>query len=130
MMQRKVSKEMYEVKVKKTFSAAHRLTNYEGECANLHGHTWEVEVTYRSENLDEHGMVADFFEIKPELEKVLNRFDHRNINEVEPFDKISPTSENIAKYIYDELLIKHQKVKVHSVRVSESSSASATFFGE
>jgi 6-pyruvoyltetrahydropterin/6-carboxytetrahydropterin synthase len=120
---------MFEIKVRTSFSAAHRLTGYEGKCANLHGHTWRVEVAFRSGRLDDRGMVADFYEIKPALTEVVEKFDHKYINDIEPFDKISPTSENLAEYFFDRLKEKNEIAeKIFSVTVSESESTSATYF--
>lgn len=121
---------MFEIKVKTSFSAAHRLTNYEGKCANLHGHTWKIEATFRSGTLDDKGMVADFYDIKPALAVICDQLDHKYINEVTPFDEISPTSENIAKFIYEELA-KNEIFGslLHCITVAESELTAATYFG-
>lgn len=89
---------MYEVKKRLEISAAHSLSlDYESKCTNLHGHNWIVDVYLRSETLDKNGMIMDFTHIKS---KILDRFDHKVINEVVDFN---PTAENLAKYICDEL---------------------------
>ena len=89
---------MYKVKKRLEISAAHRLTlDYESKCTNLHGHNWIVDVYLKSETLNEKGMIMDFTHIK---KKILDKFDHRVINEVVDFN---PTAENLAKYICDEL---------------------------
>ncbi|MDY3031652.1 MAG: 6-carboxytetrahydropterin synthase QueD [Clostridia bacterium] len=89
---------MYKVKKRLEISAAHRLTlDYESKCTNLHGHNWIVDVYLKSETLNENGMIMDFTHIK---KKILDKFDHRVINEVVDFN---PTAENLAKYICDEL---------------------------
>lgn len=94
---------MYELKVISSFSAAHHLLNYEGECENQHGHNWKVEVYIKGENLDKSNILVDFKVLKKELNKVLDYLDHKDLNELEVFKNISPSSEIIAKYIYDEL---------------------------
>ena len=94
---------MYELKVISSFSAAHHLLNYEGECENQHGHNWKVEVFVFVLNLDKSNILVDFKVLKRELKKVLDRLDHKDINELEEFRNISPSSEILAKFIYDEM---------------------------
>ncbi len=105
----------YELTVKGHFDAAHHLYGYPGECRHLHGHTWDVEVTVAGEDLDGIGIVYDFKSLKADLATVLERYDHVLINEVEPFDTISPTAENLARVICEQL----QQVVDVRVRVSE-----------
>lgn len=105
----------YELTVKSHFDAAHHLYDYPGECRNLHGHTWDIEVTVAGEELDGIGIVYDFKSLKADLATVLERYDHVLINEVEPFDTISPTAENLARVICEQL----QQVVDVRVRVSE-----------
>ena len=109
---------MYKLAVTSKFSAAHRLINHPGECANIHGHNWTVQVTVGSEEVDENGMVVDLVELKNTIDDCVDQFDHKVINDVPPFDSINPTSENIAKYLFD-FISEKIKVKVSSVRVSE-----------
>lgn len=94
---------MYRVRTFMYFSSAHNLRNYNGNCENLHGHNWKVEVFLESEKLDEIGMLVDFKILKSELKKILNCLDHKYINEIEYFKTVNPTSENMARYIYKEL---------------------------
>lgn len=105
----------YELTVKGHFDAAHHLYGYPGECRNLHGHTWDVEVTVAGTELDEIGIVYDFKTLKGDLGRVLGDYDHVLINEVEPFDRISPTAENLARVICERL----QQVVDPRVRVTE-----------
>jgi len=118
---------MYEVKVIDQFSAAHKLREYEGKCENLHGHNWKVEVCVRGEKLDKIGMVIDFKELKAVLGKVLGELDHCYLNDLSYFKKVNPTSENIAKFIFDNL--KLAKLSASSVSVWESSNSCATYCG-
>ena len=83
------------------FSASHSLSDYSGDCARIHGHNWGVRVYYEFESTDENGLTADFLELKGRLEgAVLPRFDHRHLNDIPPFDRVNPTSENLAAEIY------------------------------
>ncbi|MHB9002505.1 MAG: 6-carboxytetrahydropterin synthase QueD [Coriobacteriia bacterium] len=94
---------MYELTVKGHFDAAHSLRDYPGECCELHGHTWDVEATVQGEKLDSIGIVYDFKRLKADLSAVLDRFDHGFLNEIEPFDTLNPTAENLARVVYEAL---------------------------
>jgi len=88
---------MYELKYQHKFSAAHHLENYKGECSNVHGHTWIVDILVRTESLN-NDMVLDFKDIKKVID---DRFDHKDINTMVTYN---PTAENISKDIYDLIL--------------------------
>lgn len=84
-----------------TFDAAHFLPGHSGKCKDLHGHTYTLEVTVRRKGRatistgSSEGMVIDFVELEEIVRShVINRWDHKNINEVEPW---RPTAENMAK---------------------------------
>lgn len=112
---------VYELTVRSHFDAAHALRDYPGECRRLHGHTWDVEVTVAGEQLDEIEIVYDFKRLKADLAAVIDRFDHAFLNEIPPFDTISPTAENLARVIYDELdRVVDRIVSVVEVAVWES----------
>ena len=90
---------MYELTVEATFAAAHNLREYQGECERLHGHNWRVEVCVAAEGLDRLGMVMDFRDLKAALDGVLQELDHTYLNDVPPFDKSNPTTENLCRHI-------------------------------
>jgi 6-pyruvoyltetrahydropterin/6-carboxytetrahydropterin synthase len=94
---------MYQVSVEKHFDAAHFLRGYKGKCEALHGHRFRVVVKLRASQVDDIGMAYDFTELKRRLGDIISRFDHTCLNDVPPFDKINPSSENIASTIYSEL---------------------------
>jgi len=94
---------MYQVSVEGHFDAAHYLRDYGGKCENLHGHRFKVVVSLKATKLNEIGLAYDFVELKRHLSEVLTRFDHTSLNDVPPFDKLNPSSENIAVTIYDQL---------------------------
>jgi len=118
---------MFEIKVESDFSSAHRLREYKGKCEELHGHNWKVEVFMESEKLDKSGMVTDFKKIKKLLNEVLKKLDHTFLNDIPYFKKVNPTSENIAKYIFDKLQVKDKKLKLKKVTVWESDTSAASF---
>jgi 6-pyruvoyltetrahydropterin/6-carboxytetrahydropterin synthase len=119
---------MFEVKVIGEFSAAHNLREYHGSCEELHGHNWKVEVIVSGKRLDKAGMVIDFKKLKSRMNEVLNKLDHKHINRLEYFKRVNPTSENIAKYIFDNL--RPLTANLKSVTVWESDNSSATYYRE
>ncbi|MDD5407154.1 MAG: 6-carboxytetrahydropterin synthase QueD, partial [Candidatus Cloacimonas acidaminovorans] len=92
---------MFYLNVIDTFSAAHLLRGYEGACSKLHGHNWKVRVCVKTKEQDEIGMAMDFGVLKTILSNILNNLDHSYLNEIVPFTERNPTSENLAKYIYE-----------------------------
>lgn len=112
---------MYELTVKGHFDAAHALRGYEGECRNLHGHTWDVEATVAGDRLDDVGIVYDFKRLKGDLGAVLGIYDHTYLNEVVPFDALTPTAENLARVVFDALQARvGPEVRLVEVAVWES----------
>ena len=112
---------MYQVSVEHHFDAAHFLREYHGKCENLHGHRFGVIVTLETDTLDETGLAYDFVELKKHLNDVLSTFDHACVNDVPPFDAMNPSSENIARTIYDRLKAKVPgRVRLSRVEVWES----------
>jgi len=120
---------MFEVVVHSHFASAHNLRGYKGKCEELHGHNWKVAVRVASETLDSLGMVLDFGELKKELQKIMEKLDHKYLNDIPPFDRLNPSSENIAQFIFRELTnaINREGRRVSSVSVWESDSSAATF---
>ena len=97
---------MYQVSIEQHFDAAHFLRGYQGKCEALHGHRFRVVARVKSSRVDDIGIAYDFTVLKQHLGDILSRFDHTCLNEVSPFDKINPSSENMAATIYDELKLK------------------------
>lgn len=120
---------MYYVSAVQHFSAAHSLRGYQGKCENLHGHNYKVEVELKGLELTKSGMVVDFTDLRSALDTILSRMDHKHLNEIKPFDRINPTAENIAKLVYEEMLLKFsaKKIKVSQVVVWESEGCKATY---
>lgn len=122
---------MFELSVQKTFSSGHALREYKGKCENVHGHNYRVEVWVEGERLNRIGLLVDFTDIKRLMNGVIDRIDHQFLNDLEPFDKVNPSAENIAKYFYDEiqngLAANEVPVRVTSVRLWETDTQSATY---
>ena len=94
---------MYAITVEMDFDAAHSLRGYKGKCEALHGHRFKVVASVKGNKLDEIGLAYDFTLLKKHLGKILAKYDHTNLNDVSPFNRINPSSENIAATIYDKL---------------------------
>jgi len=119
----------YTMKILLDFAAAHLLRDYEGVCNRLHGHNWKVEVLVTATELDDVGMGMDFKVIKDATRELIGKLDHRNLNDIPPFDKINPTAENISEYLYSELskVLNVDGIKVSAVTLWETDRASVTF---
>ncbi len=121
---------MYRAGVWDHFSSAHYLRNYQGKCENLHGHNWKVELVVKGETLDKSGMLIDFGILKRYLKEVLDILDHKCINEEIDFFKVeSPSSENLARFIFSELSLrlKDYGVCIDYVKVFESENSFAIY---
>jgi 6-pyruvoyltetrahydropterin/6-carboxytetrahydropterin synthase len=119
---------MYELTVETDFSAAHRLEGYQGLCENLHGHNWKVEVTVRALELNETGMVMDFKELKAAVAEIMEKLDHKYLNDVPPFDTDNPTTERLARFVAEELQQRlPENVTVQKSQIWESARCSATY---
>ncbi|MBW2564782.1 MAG: 6-carboxytetrahydropterin synthase QueD [Deltaproteobacteria bacterium] len=121
---------MYELKVITRFAAAHQLKMVAKKCENLHGHNWKIEICLAGKALNSAGVLMDFGQLKEILSEIIERLDHKFLNELEYFnDSFPPSSENIAYYIANELKasINNPLVKVSSVTAWESENACATY---
>ena len=120
---------MYELKIISQFAAAHQLREFEGKCENLHGHNWKIEVTVCGEKLEKNGLLIDFRLIKEATKTALEKLDHRFLNELEPFKDINPSSENIARVVFESVSgeLNHDDVRVTKVTAWESDTACAAY---
>ena len=123
---------MYEVTIKKSFSAAHVLREIGGKCEDLHGHNFMVEVTVRGESLNAEDILIDFRVLKQWTNEILERLDHKYLNDIDLFRNINPSSERIARYIHDQLAdqIKSLHLNVARVTVWESENARVAYCHE
>jgi 6-pyruvoyltetrahydropterin/6-carboxytetrahydropterin synthase len=120
---------VYELKIVTHLAAAHQLRESQGQCERLHGHNWKIEVTVEGKELDKTGLLVDFKVIKDATARVVQGLDHQFLNELEPFEKVNPSSENIAHHIFDGLskALNTDGVKVKRVTAWESETACAAY---
>jgi len=120
---------MYKLNVLGTFASAHKLDGYEGQCKNLHGHNWKVRLCVLCDRLDEIGMAMDFGFLKQKLNELLAELDHQYLNELPAFREMNPTSENLARYIFDNMgqKLSQCSCEVIEIEVWESEKASVIY---
>jgi 6-pyruvoyltetrahydropterin/6-carboxytetrahydropterin synthase len=120
---------MYRIAVEDYFDAAHALRGYKGKCEAIHGHRFKVVARVAAGGLDDTGLAYDFTELKAKLKAILDKFDHTLVNDMPPFDEINPSSENMARTIYDGLktALKEAPVVLEAVEVWESPTSCAEY---
>lgn len=123
---------MYELTIEVNFSAAHQLRGYKGKCENMHGHNWKVHISVAAKKLNELDIAIDFHDLKAIAGEVISPLDHAFLNEVFPFTEKNPSSENIAKWIFDTMKkrINDENIRIAAVTVWESDTASASYYEE
>lgn len=120
---------MFDVFIKTHFSAGHHLRNYPGNCEKPHGHNWNVKVTVRATELDELGMGIDFRTVKNAVNTVMNDLDHCDLNNHPAFLDKNPSSENLARYIFQQLtpVLSSERYRLYSVTVGETENTGVTY---
>jgi 6-pyruvoyltetrahydropterin/6-carboxytetrahydropterin synthase len=120
---------VYRVSKQLWFCAAHQVRLSETRCEALHGHNYRVLVHAEAEKLDEVSYVLDFAALKKAAVEATARFDHQNLNEVEPFTKLNPTAEELARYLCEELARRFDdgRVRIHKVEVFETDNNRAEY---
>lgn len=117
----------YVLRARARFEAAHHLRSYRGAPESVHGHSWRVEATVECARLDSEGMGFDFVRLKEALGDLAGRLDHRDLNAVEPFDRLSPTTERVAGWFFDGLRQMLPEAPLKEVTVWEGPDCSATY---
>jgi len=119
---------MYRLSVHDSFSSAHQLKGYRGKCETVHGHNWKVEVEVQGERLNNIGLLMDFGDLKRILKSVVDPLDHVLLNEVEAFRDNNPSSELIARHIYNQIKgAMPAGMAIVTVTVWESDNAKAVY---
>jgi 6-pyruvoyltetrahydropterin/6-carboxytetrahydropterin synthase len=120
----------FEVMIERNFSSAHQLRGYSGKCENLHGHNYKIEIFARGSELNNIGLLIDFGDLKDAADEIVRYLDHRNLNELPPFDEeLNPSAENLAAYFceYMNSRVGDGRVEVYKVRCYETPTSVATF---
>ncbi len=91
------------VRVCLEFCAAHHIRGYDGDCSRPHGHNFKVEVEATVPTLNKIGIALDFKDLKKMTKTLIDRFDHQDLNTIEPFTDVNPTAETLAQYFFEEL---------------------------
>jgi 6-pyruvoyltetrahydropterin/6-carboxytetrahydropterin synthase len=123
-------KSFYEVMIERNFSSAHQLRGYKGKCENLHGHNYKIEIYVRGSELNNIGLLIDFGDVKSAADEVIKYLDHRNINELPPFDaELNSSAENLARFILEYVAsrIDDERIQVYKVRCFETPTGIATY---
>lgn len=110
------------------FEAAHHLPFVPPghKCARLHGHSFHVRLTVRGEVDPRTGWVRDFGDIKQQFAPLLDQLDHRYLNEITGLE--NPTSEHIARWIWDRL--KTVLPDLSAVELRETCTSGCVYRGE
>jgi 6-pyruvoyltetrahydropterin/6-carboxytetrahydropterin synthase len=130
-----------DVTIKLELAMGHKLHQYQGNCAHLHGHNYNIECGFFASRLDDMGFVEDFGELKRHVKTALAPFDHTMVlNENDPIvstliktpNRIltlsaNPTAEHLAN-LWFALIHKHIPY-LSRVRVWETSNCSAISYG-
>lgn len=120
---------MFTVTVESSFAASHELTYAGGGKEELHNHHWRLRVAVEVEELDENGLAVDFIDLKAKIDEVTAVLDNTQLEELECFDGINASAENVAKYIYDQLESSLEtKVMLEYVEVMEAQGCWAKFW--
>jgi 6-pyruvoyltetrahydropterin/6-carboxytetrahydropterin synthase len=122
---------MYEISVTRSFAAAHLLKDIGGKCEGLHGHNFIVEVCIAAAALNKEGLLLDFRVLKEWIDETLEGLDHKHLNDLPYFQKMNPSAENLARFIYDRINEKAQlqNLEVVHVTVWESDNSRASYRG-
>jgi len=118
--------------IKTHFSGGHHLREYPGICERPHGHNWKVRVTVRARKLDHLGMGIDFKSLKKQVNTVIDKLDHRDLNEHPAFIDINPSSEHISMYIFNNLkeVLHTDRYSLYAVEVRETDTSGVIYYGD
>jgi 6-pyruvoyltetrahydropterin/6-carboxytetrahydropterin synthase len=122
---------MFDIFIDTHFAGAHHLREYPGDCENPHGHNWKVKVTVRATSLDQYGMGIDFKVLKKIVKEVIDKLDHHDLNTLPYFQDRNPSSEHIARFIFDNVSVQlsDDRYHLHTVTVLETDTQGLTYYG-
>ena len=122
---------MFDIFIDTHFAGAHHLREYPGDCEKPHGHNWKVKVTVRATELDRYGMGIDFKVLKKTVKEVIDKLDHNDLNTLPYFQDKNPSSEHIARFIFEGVgsLLSSNNYSLYSVTVLETDTQGLTYYG-
>ena len=122
---------MFDIFIKTHFSGGHHLRNYPGNCERPHGHNWKVKITVRAEQLDTLGMGIDFKALKAQVNQVVDELDHCDLNGHPAFQDCNPSSEHIARFLFEQLKepLSTDRYQLYSVQIRETDSSGVIYYG-
>jgi 6-pyruvoyl-tetrahydropterin synthase len=110
---------MYFVKIRESMMIAHSLKNpFFGPAQNVHGATFVVDVTFKSEIVEEHNVVIDIGLAHTIVKEIVQQLDYKNLDDLEIFKDKLTTTEFVAKYIFDEVSKKTKPFFLGKIGVS------------
>lgn len=120
---------MFEISVSQKFKASHAIRTTSGEFEPLHTHDWRVDSTVTGRDLDATGCIVDFALIQRHLRSVLSTWDGKNLNELSMFLDVPPSTEFLAKCLFDQLesILSEEGVRLKKVTVWETDNCSASY---
>lgn len=120
---------MYQLFVEEHFDSAHYLPDYHGKCERLHGHRFKVVMRVQGSHVGHGGMVYDFAEMKRHLRDELAHLDHCCLNDLEEFTSDPPSSENIARWLYERIAprISGGEIRLNAIEVWESPTSGVVY---
>lgn len=120
---------MYEVTIRKDIAAAHALREVGGNCEDLHGHNFRIEVSIAGNHLNREDLLIDFRVLKGWINEVFSGLDHKYLNDLYAFRDVNPSSERLAKLIHDRLAPRASDLNLRLTRVTvwESDDAWVTY---
>ena len=116
------------VTIKTQFEAAVHLYGYDGACGNTHGHTYQVEVTFGNHDAT-CDMVVDYYIARTWVNQIIQSLDHQYLNKLEAFSTISPTTENIARWLNKQIsdIINDENVYIKRISLAENNHFSVQY---
>lgn len=111
-----------------TFEAAHRLPNVPTghKCARLHGHSFRVRITVSGPVGEKSGWVMDFADLSTAFKPIREQLDHYYLNEIEGLE--NPTSENLARWIWQRLL--PRLPQLDEIEIRETCTSGCRYHGD
>ena len=122
---------MFEIAVSQNFKASHAIRTTSGEFEPLHVHDWKVKAVAVGRDMDSTGCVIDFAVIQRHLRSVISAWDGKNLNELGMFLDIPPSTEFLAKCLFDQLqsILAEEGVTLKKVTIWETENCSASYLG-